>query len=112
VGNLIALPLNLIFYSLVTAIGIILLIKTDFLGYILATFTFAFLAIWISSNSILDAEIWFINTYNATSGNFTMTHTVTALATPMNPLLIIMNIGLALASSIILFRGIKLKRDG
>ncbi len=108
---MIALPLNLIFYSLITTIGIILLIKTNFLGYILATFTFAFLAIWISDNSILDAEIWYINTYNATSGNFTMTHTVTALVTPINSLLIIMNIGLALASAIVLFRGIKLQRD-
>lgn len=108
---MIVLPLNLIFYSLITFVGFVLLIKTEFLGYILSSFIFAFLAIWISDNSILNTEVWYTNTYNSTSGNFTITHITTSLTTPLNSVLIIMNIGLALISGIMLFRGMKIKRD-
>lgn len=108
---MIALPLNLIFYILLTLIGFILLIKTDFLGRIIATFLFAFLATWISGTSILNIEIWYISSYNSTSGVFGLTHTITTITTPLNIVLITVNIALSLANAIMLYKGRQIQRD-
>lgn len=91
--------------------GLLLLIKTEFLGRIISTFIFAFLATWVSGTSILNTEIWFINNYNSTSGNFTSTHITTTITTPLNSVIIIMNIALSLASAVTLYKAEKKRRE-
>lgn len=98
-----AIPLNLLFYMLITIIGLALLFKSKFIGKLLACPIFAFIAMWTSNDVLLDTTIQYITSYNATTGVYQYANTVTHINTPMLSLLIILNIGFSFISAIDFF---------
>ena len=103
-GSVNVIPINLLFYIVLTTIGLTLLLKTQFLGKILSTLLFAFQAIWISGDVLFDTQINYISAYNETTGIYRYANTVTHIGTPILSFLIILSIGLALISAIDVFR--------
>jgi hypothetical protein len=102
-----SIPLNFFFYLMVTSLGLYFLTKSRFtivgnrtidIGKLIATFIFAYLSIWISNDNLLTINTWYIQSYNSTSGNFTLTSTTTAITTPYIHLITLIHIGLAFVS--------------
>jgi len=110
-GSVNAIPFNLLYYIALTAIGLTLLMKARFLGKILSVLLFAFQAIWISGDVLLDTQINYISAYNETTGIYQYANTVTHIGTPILSFLIILSIGLALKGAIDVFR-LREKRKG
>lgn len=110
-GSVTAIPMNLLYHIALTAIGLTLLLKAQFLGKILSVLLFAFQAIWISGDVLLDTQINYISAYNETTGIYQYANTVTHINTPILSFLIVLSIGLALKGAIDVFR-LREKRKG